>query len=229
MVNKDSRILIFMCDDRSTEEETYVKYCVLINKIYAKKHDYDFSFVQTPKLPDKHSAWSKVDVCINQITNNTNYDIYVYIDSDCFFNKQNISIYEYLNNNKLCRNDTGSNIVFSRDSIGQCLPCSGFFIFNSYALQIFIDWKYNHSEEDKIYYTKHSWEQMVLQKKIDRYYIKVINDNYFRLNYNNFIMHLAFKPHDYRLRELKKYYFDMIRTEKIDIYTEIFTTTKNDS
>lgn len=228
MVNSDSKILIFMCDHRSQTIESYVKYASLINQQYAKKHGYDFIFLQPKLQTHRHPAWNKIDISI-ELLSVKNYHIYVYIDSDCIFNKQDISISQYLNSSNYCLDKNNANIVFIKDSVPGCKPCSGFFVFNPDALKIFIDWRNNHSNDDKIFYLKHPWEQQILQEKKDKYNIKIIDDKHFGINYNNFIIHLAFKSNDYRLKELKKYYFDMIRTKKIDIYTEIFTTTKNDS
>lgn len=223
MVNPDSKIIIFMCDNRSPTEKSYVKYSRLINEEYAKKHGYDFLFLQPKLLLDRHPAWNKIDISIELLCAK-NYDAYIYIDSDSIFNKQNISINQYLNCAHYCLDKNNPSIIFIKDNIPACVPCAGFFIFDASAMDIFMDWKNNHSEDEKIFYSQHPWEQKILQKRAHQYNIKIINDQHFGINYNNFIIHLAFTSHDYRFKELKKYYFNMIRTKQIDIYTEIFAT-----
>lgn len=214
-----------MCDDRCVYEENYIKYSYLINRRYVKKHYYRFAFYNLNKDKNKHSAWSKIDLSIDLI-NDTDYDLYVYLDSDCIFNKQDISLYQYLSNAKYCKTHSNPDILFLKDSIGLCFPCSGFFIFNRKALEIFIDWKSNFSDDEKIFFRKHPWEQKILQNRYNKYALSIIDDNHFGMNTNNFIIHLAARSTKYRLEKFKEYYLNTCK-EELTPFDEVFNTNEN--
>lgn len=217
MVKNDT--LIFMCDNRSNDQENYIKYSTLINESYAKKHSYDFIFLKIESPKDRHPAWGKILSSIDLIEG-FDYNTYVYIDTDCIFNNFDISISEFLNSSPYCVKDIGSNITFTKDSIGNNLPCSGFFVFNHMNLDMFTDW---YKTEDSVFLYKHSWEQAVLQNNIHKYNLSIIDKSYFGYHKNNnFLIHLAFTNNNYRLQTLKKHYLTQIVDQTEDLFYKVF-------
>ena len=140
----DSKILIIMSDNRglsnTLNNSNYNSLTASINYSYAKKMGYDFLYIRpglndeyptnncfSPKNELRHSSWSKLLTSIKIIDEYPQYDYVVYIDSDCIFYDNNLSILDYISKSNIV-NGVGvmdSNIIFLNDKISRSMQAVG--------------------------------------------------------------------------------------------------------
>lgn len=201
-----------MSDDRSELQQDYNSLTAKINSSYAKKWNYDFLYIKTeqcfsPKGSARHPAWAKL-LSTKKVVLESNYELVVYIDSDCIFKDHNISIEEYLkiaNNveNKPLRQRT---ITFLNDiPWSDKLPCSGFYVVRGKDVAIFEDW-FNCELPD--YDLKHPWEQKALYNTILSKWsnnIEIINDVMFLEKEGQFLRHIGSSEASKRIPYFENY------------------------
>ena len=188
-----------MSDDRDQFGQDYNALTAKINSTYAKKWNYDFIYIKTEQCYSpsgylRHPSWAKL-LSTKKIIKDYNYDIIIYIDSDCIFSNQDISIEEYLKTIKNVENKPLRElpITFLNDiPWSDKLPCAGFYIVRTKDITIFDDW-FN-CELFPYYNTNHSWEQYILYNYILPKWgsdIEIINDVMFLEKENQFIRHIG--------------------------------------
>jgi hypothetical protein len=224
-----NNILILMSDNRGVSSDIdssdYNSLTSLINLNYAKKHNYDFLYLN-PLLGDKtellncfsptnelrHSAWSKLLSMIKIISEKKDYDYIVYVDSDCIFYNQSLTVMDYLTQSKNISSnslDFNSDIIFMNNQPWQfSMPCSGFFIVrpNISTLNFFKKWYINNNEPK--YNTKHIWEQYCLHVYLlpnEKISIEIIDDWMFREKKNQFLRHIGSEEKNNRISFFKEY------------------------
>jgi hypothetical protein len=211
-MNSNSKILILMSDNRDLsndiDESDYNSLTAVINYSYAKKMNYDFLYVRpglnneyptnnclSPKNELRHSAWSKLLTSIKIINEYPQYDYVVYIDSDCIFYDNNLSIVDYISKSNVI-NGVGvmdSNIIFLNDNPWNSkLPCSGFYIYknNNESKKMFEQW---YQTDDPRHNLKHIWEQNSLYINLNDFMnkISVIDDWMFEERPSQFLRHIG--------------------------------------
>ena len=208
----DSKILILMSDNRglsnTLNNSNYNSLTASINYSYAKKMGYDFLYVRpglndeyptnncfSPKNELRHSSWSKLLTSIKIIDEYPQYDYVVYIDSDCIFYDNNLSIFDYITKSNVV-NGVGvmdSNIIFLNDKPWNLiLPCAGFYIYKNNIETKTIFQKWFETEDPKNNLT-HNWEQNSLYLNLDNFIkkISVIDDWMFREYPSQFLRHIG--------------------------------------
>jgi hypothetical protein len=193
------KTLILMSDNRPPVGDVFYTSAAIVNYNYAIKHGYDFKyFVVGPCYSssghERHPAWGKI-LSVLKAFKYFKYDRIVYIDTDCVFENQELSIDEYLNTFK---NTSGKKIKKSADlfflnnypyNVDE--PCSGFFVAKKESIDIFNDWH----KVDSNYDNKHPWEQRSLSNYIYPKWknrIEIIDDIMFERNtVPQFLMHLT--------------------------------------
>lgn len=208
----DSKILITMSDNRglsnTLNNSKYNSLTAAINYFYSKKMGYDFLYVRpglndeyptnncfSPKSELRHSSWSKLLTSIKIIDEYPQYDYVVYIDSDCIFYDNNLSIFDYITKSNVV-NGVGvmdSNIIFLNDKPWNLiLPCAGFYIYKNNIETKTIFEKWFETEDPKNNLT-HNWEQNSLYLNLDNFIkkISVIDDWMFREYPSQFLRHIG--------------------------------------
>lgn len=219
-----------LCDN--IEESNYNSLTTYINYKYSIKHGYDFKYLQ-PKLDDKielyncyspsnkirHSAWSKILSVIKVMEEYSQYEWICYLDSDCIFNDNNKTIYEYLKNSKNIYKSTlnlNKELFFMNNLPWEpLLPCAGFFIIKntSEMLDFMIKWYSN--ETNHYLNTNHPWEQISLQHN-KTYDYEIVNDWMFRERPQQFLRHIGSEEYQNRIPFFKNI------IEQIDINNDYF-------
>lgn len=135
------RILVLQSDDRDQNQEGYHSYCSKINQLYCEKYGYDYHYEKVTPY-NRHPSWFKLPFCIEMIDKHgTDYDYYVYIDSDCIFKDFDRSIEYYIESVDYVSKKSDAHITFLNDQPwDKFLPCAGFFIFTSQNKEMFQDW-----------------------------------------------------------------------------------------
>jgi len=240
-LNSYSKILILMSDNRdlsdNIDESDYNSLSTYINYRYAKIHGYDFKYLQ-PRLNNKveifncyspsnkirHASWSKILSVTKIMKEYPTYDWILYLDSDCIFNDNTKTIYQYLLNSK---NIKGENLDFNQNLFfmnnqpwNPDLPCAGFFIIkNSSEMLWFIEsWYSDESVEE--FNTWHPWEQNALHLNLNLD-CEIINDWMFRERPSQFLRHIGTEENHNRIP-----YFKSI-INKIDINDEYSRVMKH--
>ncbi len=208
----DSKILIMMSDNRglsnTLNNSNYNSLTAAINYFYSKKMGYDFLYLRpglndkyptnncfSPKNELRHSSWSKLLTSIKIIDEYPQYDYVVYIDSDCIFYDNNLTIFDYVSKSKVV-NGVGvmdSNIIFLNDKPwNSTLPCAGFYIYKNNIETKTIFQKWFETDDPKNNLT-HNWEQNSLYLNLDNFIkkISVIDDWMFREYPSQFLRHIG--------------------------------------
>lgn len=195
------KTLIFQSDNRQRDCGDYPTYSSHINEKYAEKYGYDYKYIIVNPTW-RHPSWLKLQVAIDLIKN-TDYDRFVYLDTDCIFNKW-ISVDEYLENSVFVREDKDAYITFLNDKPwSETLPCAGFFIFEKNNLEMFEKWwDVNLPEKN----TQHPYEQAALHSQVNNFNIKIIDDWMFQPRDGQYLRHIGSHESDMRLPVFKKFY-----------------------
>jgi hypothetical protein len=211
----NNNTLILMSDNRklqsNLQEADYNSLTTVINFTYAKKNKYDFLYLNpilsgqvfynclSPSNNLRHPSWSKIISVLKIIKDFKKYEQIVYIDSDCIFKNQKISIQEYLSSIKNIEKnniDLSSDIYFMNNQPWNYdLPCAGFFITkNNEKTNHFFNLWFN-DDTNNIFDIKHPWEQITLQfslfKNKELLKLELIDDWMFREKENQFIRHIG--------------------------------------
>ena len=235
-----NNILILMSYNReivnNVELCDYNTLTAIINYGYSVRYNYDFKYL-VPTLDNnislynclsptnelRHASWSKLLSIIKIFELKNNYDLIVYLDSDCIFHNQKISIYDYLMNSKNIKNNIlniDSDIFFMNNQPWSFeLPCAGFFIIkpNENTFNFFKKWYQNNQNPhyDKI----HTWEQYSLQTYLTpNNCVEIINDWMFREKENQFLRHIGSEEKNNRIPFFKKYLRENFNNNIIDNY-----------
>jgi len=89
-------LLICMAHDGSDTVRTFANHSVWINKMYAKRHHYDFEVFVLPLMKDRQAQWLKIKV-LHHVLNVErekygHYKYFFWIDCDAFFHKHDVSL-----------------------------------------------------------------------------------------------------------------------------------------
>lgn len=204
--------LILMSDNRDQFGNDYNSLTAKINSIYAEKWGYDFSYrligeCRSPKGEARHPSWCKLLATIEAIQDGI-YDLIVYIDTDCIFKNQNMSIEEYLKSIKNIDNGNirERSITFLNNRPWHSrLPCAGFYIVRTKNTEIFDDWFNSNISH---YNLNHDWEQHALHHYLLpkwSNYVEIINDVMFLEKENQFLRHIGTNDRHNRLSYFKAY------------------------
>jgi hypothetical protein len=174
------RILVFMSDNRplhpTFEEAGYNSLAAAINYTYCKRHGYDFQYFcpyyETPTPIElnncrnpttgapRHASWSKLLSSLEAMKND--YDYYLYIDSDCIFRNDDITIESIIDKNP------AADVIFmnSRPWDTNRL-CAGFYILkNTDGARRFL--KQSYMLNIPIRDIGHDWEQTACRRVIEK-------------------------------------------------------------
>jgi hypothetical protein len=201
-----------MSDNRNIEGDLhtadYPTFSALINYNYCVQHNYDFKYYQpllngqvnihnciSPNKRPRHASWSKILSCIKAIYDENKYEFILYIDSDCIFYNQKISLEHYLHKTKKIQTNNSIKPIeinfLNNKPWNYSLPCAGFFIFKptTDSLSFFKDWYKQHGQYD----IKHPWEQKTLHNYLyAKYNFKIINDWMFeKKSENQYLIHIG--------------------------------------
>ena len=217
------KILVFMSDNRPIESDFekagYNSLVAAINYEYCKKHNYDFVYY-IPYLNSKndtslyncldpnsketrHASWSKL--LSTQRALKEDYDYVVYIDSDCIFCNDAVSLEDMI----MPRID--KSVLFLNDKpFNYDKPCAGFYICktDSYAEQFIEEW-YNFSIPNKN--KDHAWEQSALHsilydtKQPLPAELGIIDSWMFKDAKDQFLRHISNGDGDKRIPTFKEY------------------------
>ena len=220
--NKDLKICICMSDTPNIHG--YSKLSEMINGVYAKKHGYDFKMFNT-EMKDRAPQWCKIKVIKDLLDNNNDYDYLFWIDADAFFNKQEIPLEQFINdNNDSNKDERISNIIICDDIINSGRPntsalinTGAFFVKCNEWSKKFFDSMWNYKGE---HLYKHFHEQTIMEYYIDNKlmdadkYIDIrkstdFNTEFRQLNdgsiNNNFVIHLMALPSDFRINFMSRW------------------------
>jgi hypothetical protein len=191
----------------------------IINKKYCDKYNITFIVSNEKKYNDRHSAWERLPLLIDNISN---FDYLMWIDADAFFYIDSKNVIDIIDNNP------NHNFIFSKDILHQNLGFSepninsGFFIIKNseYSKNFLSKWAY-----DEAFYKNNPhpywYDQGVL---IDMYNKDELNikQNSIKLEYgvlqhffehdkqeNTYIYHIAGRSINEKYNISKKY-FDKI-------------------
>ena len=239
-----NNVLILLSDNRDINDNLnnsdYNTLTAIINYQYSEKHNYDFKYLRphlnnnfslfnclSPTNQPRHSSWAKLLSTIKVLMDYPQYEYIVYIDSDCIFSNQQLSINDYLTQIKNIDDqqlNLNKDIFFVNNKPWDPnLPCAGFFILRNTenSLNILKNW-YNNN--DNPYYDKiHVWEQYPLQYKIINSYhnnIEIINDWMFRPFDNQFLRHIGSEEGYNRIPFFKNYINTHLHSVNIDTIIE---------
>lgn len=197
-----------MCDNRPAEG--YIHYTCEINKRYSQIYNYDFEFekiekTESPNKKFRHPSWGKILVSKKYLEF---YERVVYIDTDCIFKNQKISIDEWIlkskdiNSLNLTLNDS---LIFMNNLPWQFdRPCAGFFVALKSSLEILDSWFSIIDDHADVH---HPWEQNPLQYGVVGY--KVVNDWMFEERDGQFLRHIGShsgSENPFRLTYFKNYF-----------------------
>jgi len=191
------------------ENASFWSLTAYINKVYCKKHGYDFKYV-TPFYKDpqtgnglyncmspegnlRHASWSKL-LSVLHFMQNCTHDFIVYIDTDCVFKNIARTL------NSIVPSDKDADFFFFNDKPwSNELPCAGFFVsrVNERAKELLTRW-YNVGipKHD----TVHPWEQNALYRIWPSMKSRsvLIDEWMFREDPNQFLRHIG--SHESHLR-----------------------------
>ncbi len=228
-----NKIKICICMFYTSNIESYSKLAVKINKNYADKHGYDFIVTHNRKS-DRGIQWEKV-WAVEDIIKSNKYDYIFWIDSDAFFNKQDISLEKLiLENNSALISEGSLNKNTKKENIylhicddlgnsgGTCLVNTGTFLVknNDWSKKFFNYW-WCHKEATTFYW-KSQFEQHVLDYIIKNElehskYIQVYSARMFNsicrppfttALKEDFIVHVMASSHELRYSIMEKYIED---------------------
>jgi hypothetical protein len=211
----NSKTLVLMSDNRkllsNLQDVDYNSLTAVINFNYAKKNKYDFLYLNpildgqlfyncvSPTNNLRHPSWSKILSVLKIIKEYQQYEQIIYIDSDCIFKNQKMTIKEYLESIKNVEKnnlDLNNDIYFMNNQPWNYdLPCAGFFIVkNNEKTNHFFNLWFN-DDTNNLFDIKHPWEQITLQfslfKNKEQLKIELIDDWMFREKENQFIRHIG--------------------------------------
>ena len=190
--------------------KNYANINSIMNEKYCKKYNLSFICRNTPVYTDRHPAWERIPLILNNISN---YDYLIWIDADAFF-------YNHANNiTTIIDNYSNYNFIFSND-IGNNNINSGFFIVKNtqYSIDFLTKWGY---DNDLYNNNPHPywWDQGVLIHMYNNNILDIINNSKIidfgilqefglndNLNNNTFVCHLAGMPHTDRITICDDYY-----------------------
>jgi hypothetical protein len=222
------KYLILMSDNREIVSDInkcdYNTLTSIINYNYAKKHGYDYKYLQpllggietihncySPTNNLRHASWSKILSVLKIIDNFPEYTHILYLDTDCVFNNIDLKIEDYLstsiniNNEKL--NLKKSIFFMNNQPWNYNLPCAGFFIIkNNQTSKNFLKQWYNDVSEP-IFNTNHPWEQITIQFKLNDIFndcSEIINDWMFRPHKGQYLRHIGSEESQNRIPFFKK-------------------------
>lgn len=229
-------------DDLETSD--YNSLTTFINYKYSIKNNYDFVYYNplldnkidinnclSPKKLLRHSSWSKLLSTIQLMSRFKEYNYIVYLDSDCIFNRTDLSIEDYLRTVKTIKNESlelKNKIIFMNNKPWNLdLPCAGFYILpnNDFFINFIVDW-YNNEDNEKFNLT-HPWEQMSLQVNlVKKYYenIEIIDDWMFREKQNQFLRHIGSEEKQNRIPFFKQ---KILQEYNIEDYILTMSLLKN--
>lgn len=211
--NSNKKIII--CMSYTENISSYSKYAEIINKKYAKQHNYSFKKFNI-EMTDRAQQWCKIKV-INELLNTNQYDYIFWIDSDAFFNNFNITL------NSIIDKYSDKDIIICDD-----IPNSGkqntintgtmFIKCTDWNKKFCKDW-YNYTG-DLLYNPLH--EQGVLENFINdnkdncKNHIQICPTNMFNSTsseyndsdykkHNDFISHLMARDTQYRINYMKNW------------------------
>jgi hypothetical protein len=243
-----NNILILQSDNRDVSDTIdntdYNTLTAIINYQYSQTHNYDFKYLRphlnndftlfnclSPTKGSRHSSWAKLLSVLNILNQYKQYEYIVYIDSDCIFSNQDLSISDYLTQIKNINNqplNLNKDFFFVNNKPWDSnLPCAGFFILHNTedSYNILKEW-YNNNNNP--YYDRiHVWEQYSLQYHIINKYndnIEVIDDWMFRPFDNQFLRHIGSEEGYNRIPFFKNYINTHLHNTDINT---IITNIKN--
>jgi len=206
------KVLILMSDNRDESGKEYNALTARINSFYAKKWKYDFLYIKvdqcfSPKGELRYPSWAKL-LCAKKMMLQDAYDLIVYIDSDCIFKNQDMSIEHYLKTIRNIENEPlqQKTITFLNDiPWSDKLPCAGFFIVRGKDTALLEDW-FNSDIPD--FNLRHSWEQKALYNFILPKWqndIEIINDVMFLEQEGQFLRHVGSSESNKRIPYFQSY------------------------
>jgi hypothetical protein len=153
----------------------YHSLAAAINKVYCDRHGYDFLYYR-PYLDDpatislhncqnphtnapRHCSWSKILASLLALKK-TEYDYYVYIDSDCIFRNMDITLED-----TIATAPTSDLIFMNNRPWNHNKLCAGFYILKNTdkSRQFLVDcYMYNCPDFD----INHHWEQEAFRRVI---------------------------------------------------------------
>lgn len=187
-----------------------------INKKYCEKHNLDIILSNEKKYNDRHSAWERLPLMLNNISK---FDYLIWIDADAFFYNDANNIVDIINKH------IDVNFIFSSD-LGNKNINTGFFIVKNtqYSIDFLTKWAYDEElYENNLY--PFWWDQGVL---IYMFYKNILNiqqnsiiykygclQHFYeneKLNLDNkpYIFHLAGQTDDTRYKSSKEYFDKLI-------------------
>ena len=172
---------------------SYSKITEQINRKYCNKWQYDFKLYDT-LIPNKWATWSKLDA-IKKTLLNYNYDYIFWIDSDAFFNNQNIQLENFITTYDMYICDDLPNNLPGQ----HCIVNTGtMLIKNTKYMQDFFNIWLNY---DGPYNYKPYHEQTILdymiknnifncKNKIKIHKANIFNSIIYKFNNDDFIIHM---------------------------------------
>ena len=228
------RILVFMSDNRqlntNLSTSNYNSLSACINKEYCKLHGYDFIYYQpyqegpaenslyNCKNPitgaPRHASWSKILASL-LVMRKTDYNYFVYIDSDCIFRNFSIKLETVIEANSSADILFMNNRPWNHDKL-----CAGFYILkNVPAAKNFLKdcYMFNSPYFDK----GHHWEQEAFRKVIEqgRYSYSLIDTVWFEELPGQQLRHVASHQVEIRI----PYFTKIINDSKMN-YSEIISS-----
>ena len=185
-----------------------------INKEYAYHHDYDFKMFNEI-MTDRAPQWCKIKV-INELLNDSKYDYLFWIDADAYFNKKEIKLESFINE------DIDKNIIICDDIVNSgkdnTINSGTFFVKCT-------DWSKEFFKKIWEYSGKYRYDYFHEQTIIENYlkdnimecrsHIVIKPCRYFNTEINlqlldnsihdNFIIHLMGKSSEFRVDFINKY------------------------
>ena len=160
------RRIILCADNRSPYKGTndYWTYCVMMTDAYSKLIGVDFKF-ELLKTTERHPAWEKIRIVQTYVDS---YDEIMWFDSDATVLNKSVNVFDYIRTapeSEWKRDASKKPVLYalSDKPFSSERACSGIFLVDcsdkAVAHTVLTEWW--NDLEDKIYETKHPWEQAV--------------------------------------------------------------------
>lgn len=180
-----------------------------ITKKYCEKHNLDLILSTEKQLPDRHSAWERLPLLLDNISK---FDYLIWIDADAFFYNSENNIIDIIHKNN------NVDFIFSKDIGGYNINTGVFIVKNSqYCIDFLTRWAY----DEDLYRCNpypHYWDQGVLIDMFNKNILDIANhsvqmeygvlqhfNDYEQFDTKPYIFHLAGKSHTTRYDTSKKY------------------------
>lgn len=240
------KILIFMVDNRDLTEDfetsNYVSLAVAINSLYAKHHGYDFLYYKSKNIKEientKNSAvaynytlkqyrgapWAKLPATYNALKKD--YDLVVYIDSDCVFRNFSMTVVDFISKVKNIQGTIeAKDVIFLNNKPWHTnRPCSGFYIFkpSSASEELLRTW-WNLPNEK--YNFKHDYEQRSLFNIFKDFddVIEIKDQWMFKSAPNQYLRHIGSHENEKRVPTFKRFLKDLLHISS-DQFSQIIRT-----